>query len=144
MILTLILLASMAEAATIFNEHDSPWIIFNHLNKIALANDEWKIIFYHDIKPITTEERKIYAMSTTLKELCEHLTKHSSDQPSGGYCSFIIFLIEAHKNRMTRKKYTIDSYVHHRNRRAPIEFVGSIAKGLFGILDAESANLYNK
>lgn len=139
----LLLIAALTAGQPQFLQKDSPGIIFTRLNEISLATNHWKICFYQDLKPLLKEEAKAQAMNAPLKQICNQLQAQFEDKLAENHCLFILHQLEAHADRMSAKRDTIRSFSHTRSRRAPIEIIGSIAKGLFGIMDAESAKEYD-
>lgn len=137
-------LISLLSIITFFEPGTSPGIIFTRLSEVSVSTNSWRICFHHDLSSFFSEESKVMITTSTLRTLCKQAIATHPESSTASYGKFIIALLDAHRTRMHTKLATIKAYSHHRNRRAPLEIIGTAAKTLFGILDAESAKNYDQ
>lgn len=116
-------------------------IIFANTRDVYLTSDEWTLIYYIDMEPFYEETDRLELLIDTLGQMCSRMKQNRDSKFY--HCDSVMQHSEIHKNHMKNKIDLIKSFEHTRYKRAPVEIVGSIAKSLFGILDAESAKTYD-
>lgn len=123
---------------------NNPGLVFEQTKNIYLAHDEWKLVYYYDIAQFYQETRKIISIKSTMLRLCDDL-KQNLPEETKHICTFILNQLKIHEDHINTRDNIIRSFetTKIRNKRAPIEIVGTAAKYLFGILDAESAEKYD-
>lgn len=135
-----------AVSVTFETVDSNPGLIFEQKKNIFLSQDEWKLVYYYDLTQFNQETKKIAAITSTMVKLCNELTERGMPEVTRHVCSLTINQLNIHKEHMETRENIIKSFEikSKRYRRAPLNFIGSAANYLFGILDEESAEKYNK
>lgn len=125
-------------------ENNMAGIIFSPVSQVQLSYLNWHLLYYYDLTEFNTEIETINESIEKLENMCSE--KIETEKTKGnGTCSILIqqlkrqcFTLE-HKNNIIRAYQTRKD----RRRRAAMEIVGTLAHGLFGILDADTARHYD-
>lgn len=137
-------LSSLETNVTFAPATTNPGLIFEQQKNIIMAHDEWKLVYFYDLTKFYGETQKMKAIQSTMKKICEELA-HARTYETKHICTLTINQLKIHLDHMETRDNIVQSFETHnnRNRRAPVEIVGTAAKYLFGILDAESAEKYD-
>lgn len=127
---------------TKFNRQEG--IYFEDVSTIQLYSSEWNLVIYYDLTVYWKEFFGIKKSIRSLSELCEQGTRLSIP---AGLCNATIQqlkhqLIES--EQINEVLYQQNENIRIRSKRAPLEIIGSIANGLFGILDQDFAEKYER
>lgn len=130
------------------NKTDSTHIIFEQSSEVQLTYNNWKILYYYDLKPLFKETENLKRDIEHLQELCTNKNV-TTKAMSLGFCNLTITNLNQHIQEIELKEKTINSYSlgnseKVRKRRAPLGFIGSIMSTLFGVLDASDAKIYDE
>lgn len=116
-------------------------LIFANVKDVYLTSDEWNLVYYVNMKPFYEETDKIKLLIDTLDQMCNELIH--KETATINHCELTIQHLKIHKKHIKNRIDLIRSFEPTRYKRAPVEIIGSVAKSLFGILDAESAKTYD-
>lgn len=142
--LSLILILQTIDASTVyFNATtNNSGLVFQQRNNIFFSSDEWRIVYFYDISPFYLETEKIKEIRQTILNICNNLNGQNNTKH---VCSLIIRQLNQQQEHINTRDSIINSFENKKQRisRAPIEIIGTAAKYLFGVMDAEDAEKYN-
>lgn len=138
---------SYTSTVTFEPSYNNPGLVFEQQKNIYLSHDDWKLVYYYDLAQFYEETRKIISIKSTMIRLCDDL-KQNIPLPNtfAHICTYIIKQLKNQEDHINTRDNIIKSFEtpKKRNKRAPVEIIGTAAKYLFGILDSESAEKYDR
>lgn len=121
---------------------NSAGVYFEELGEVNLVNNHWKIVSYFDL---TNYRREFTTMKKSIDKLsgcCANLTTNITEKE---YCDAINMQFRHKLSDIEDKDRLLGRNENkQRNARSPFGIIGSIANGLFGILDEECAKNYDQ
>lgn len=114
-------------------------VMFSELARTYISYTRWQICYYYDL---TEYFDKIEQFKICIKQM--HVTCNRIQD--NGTCTIILDQFDNHLESIQTDAETIESFESgsHRAKRAPFEFIGKIENLLFGLMDAETAKLYDE
>lgn len=115
-------------------------LLFAELGRVHTSYTKWHLCYYYDLKPYYTQIEHVQSCLTQLRRICANLNENT-------LCSAALNQLQIHFNDIQTEKDQIESFQQYKQRRkraAPFELIGKISNLLFGILDAETAQAYDK
>lgn len=114
-------------------------VIYSELAKTFISYNKWQICYYYDLSEYYDKIEKFKLCIEQMHLICSKI-------PSNETCAIISNQFNNHLESIKDDAETLESFENgnHRERRAPFEFIGKINNLLFGIMDAETARLYDE
>lgn len=118
-----------------------PGIFFENMGRASIMSSEWKLIVYFNMRNYWNEFDNLQPALKNLRFLCNA----STDQKK--HCYPILMGYQRQINELTNNNeifiYNDKNERTSRQRRAPLNIVGNIARAIFGILDDNYASDIN-
>lgn len=140
-LLTMMLILPTHCAYNIVRLKDKQAVYFDKISSMQLARDEWKLIVFYDMIPYWEGAEIISKYINNLELLCdknkEPLCETIMTQILHGYTE-----LDHYNHLLLGQQF--DDVAPTRARRGLINGVGSIARSLFGVLDDQFAEQYQR
>lgn len=114
-------------------------IFFDKVSNINLIRDEWKLVVYYDTTPYYDGFALFEKYLTYLEKSCLSMTVHKQ-------CEISMLQLRHELNELQHYNELLlgQGFLHTRQKRGLINIVGNVAHSLFGVLDNEFAEQYQR
>lgn len=118
-------------------------VIFVPIADTYLTYKEWRVVYYYDLGEYYQEIEMMEQFFKRLERICMNGTNRPQDLTES--CKLTLTHAANHLETIQRNREIIKSYgsIVSREKRAPLNVVGSLANTLFGILDQDDAARYD-
>lgn len=124
----------------ITNFETNPGILFENLGNTHLHSSEWNLVVFYNLTSYSVELEGIHGCISKLKQLCIPLRKID---PNNQNCEIMITQLDPHLTEITNLNDALFPSIPYRTKRSFFDAGGNILHYAFGVLDQNSADLYD-
>lgn len=114
---------------------DKTGIIYTELSTTYTYYTKWHLCYYYDLGAYYEQINKLELCVKQMADVCTHINDTAICKLTTAMFSTDLGQIRLNNEAMLK--------MHRREKRAPLEFIGKLSNMAFGIMDAETARLYD-